>query len=48
MVDPFSVEYKTLICLAEWLQFIPQLDHGLSLWKNICLKKTNVQEAFIY
>ena len=35
----FSVEYKTLICLAEWLQFVPRLDLGLSLWKNICFLK---------
>ena len=30
----FSVEYKTLIIVAEWLQFLPQLDHGLSFIKK--------------
>ena len=35
MVEIFSVEYKTFICLPEWLQFIPQLDHSLGLWTNI-------------
>ena len=35
----FSVEYKTVIFLAEWLQSLPRLDLGLSLWKNICILK---------
>ena len=34
MVKLFSVEYKTFMCLPEGLQFIPQLDHSLRLWKK--------------
>ena len=30
MVNYFSVEYKTLIIVAESLQILPQVDFGLS------------------
>ena len=45
MVDHFSVEYKTFIIVAESVNFLPQVDLGLSYIEQYELKNYSYSKA---